>query len=185
MFDLNVLTTIAKHSNAFTMFNMMQAYPRMIGGVVADKQVFIVDPESQDMILRYAKLSMIFGTSEINIVESCIKICRKIFVSSAAIAKIHWNDTTFTIKLIILDINKVPKDLETFCKHRRVAKYIKKSLIETDIQMTRQVKEQLDASKIILIKTMDGSFPVVKGHMIFKDMKISPKVIINAMGTCS
>lgn len=184
MFDINVLTTIAKHSSPFTMFNMMQAYPRMIGCVVADKQVFVLDPESQDINLRYAKLSIIFGTSEIDIMETCIKTCRKIFVSSAAISKIHWNDTTSTIKLIILDINKMPRDLETFCKHRRVAKYIKKSIIETEIQMTQKAKEQLNASKMILIKTMDGSVPIIKGHMIFKDMKIAPKVIINAIAPC-
>ena len=184
MFDTNIMTIIAKHSSPFTMFNMIQAYPRMIGDVVADKQVFVINPKSQDVQPRYSKLTIIFNKAEIDIIERCIKTCRRIFVSSAAIAKIHWCDTTFTIKLIVLDINKAPWDLEAFCKHRRVAKYIKKCSIEIDIQMTHNVKEQFNASKMMLIKTSNGSVPVIKGHMLLKDIRISPKVIINAMDVC-
>jgi hypothetical protein len=167
------------------MFNMLQAYPRLIEDVITDKQVFVITTDSQDVHLRYGKISLTFGKSEIDIMETCIKTCKRIFASSAAISKIHWSDTTFRIKLLILDINQIHIDLKTFCKHRRVAKHIIKCIIETDIQMkARATKEQLIASKMVLFKTTKGSIPILGGRMILKDTQISPKVIINVVDEC-
>jgi hypothetical protein len=94
MFNTNIMNTIAKHTRQLTMYHMLQAYPRLIGDVIVDKQVFVMQQNAEDIHLKCANISLKFGTADVDIIETCIKTCRRIFASSASISKIHLSDTT-------------------------------------------------------------------------------------------